>query len=333
MSTTTPAHRVSSGREAVDLSATRVLVVDPIHEDALRALRSKFAVSVELSPTEADLQQALRDVDVLVMRSGVRLTEQTIRQASRLRVVARAGAGIDNIDIAAAKAASVQVFNVPGQSANAVAEFTLGLILALTRRIALAAAQVRRNEWRKPDLVGYELRGSTIGIIGLGQIGTHVAQLAGAFGTRVLGTVARPDEQRRQQLASTGVELVDLAELLRQADIACLVVPLTNHTCGLIGAREFALMPRRAYLVNVSRGGVVNEDDLYAALIAGRLAGAALDVVAVEGAANRLAALDNVIVTPHIGAMTDQAQRQIGMTVVESILTALEGKPFANRIC
>lgn len=311
----------------------RILIVDPLHPAAVERLGERFEVIVKRCSSETDLQTAIRDVDVLVMRSGVRLTGPAIAAADRLKLVARAGVGVDNIDVTAARSAGVRVFNVPAQSSGSVAEFTIGLVLAAMRRIPLASAQVKRNEWRKPELVGHDLRHATIGVVGLGAIGSLVAELARSFGMRVLATVGRPNSHRRRQLDREGIELVDLRELLGRSTVVCVAAPLNESTRGLIAAEELDLMADRSYLVNVSRGGIVDEDDLYNALKNGKLAGAALDVVAVEGRPNRLAELDSVVLTPHIGAMTEQAQERIGEIVVESIIAGLDGGTVANEIC
>jgi D-3-phosphoglycerate dehydrogenase / 2-oxoglutarate reductase len=313
--------------------ATKVLVVDPLHRDALERLESLFEVTVRLGPSESELRELIRNAEVLVMRSGIRLTAKVIGVARALRLVARAGVGVDNVDLAAAEGAGIRVFNVPAQSSTSVAEFTFALVLAVTRKIPLANYQVRRNEWRKPELVGDELRGRTIGIVGLGEIGSRVARLARGFQMRVLASVGRPSVRRRGQLAGEGVDLVGLDRLLRESDVVCVTAPLTDATRGLIATRELRLMGGDSYLVNVSRGGVVDEDALHTALSEGWLAGAALDVVVAEGEASPLAGLDNVVVTPHIAAMTDQAQRRIGEVVVSSILAGLSGRQIANRIC
>jgi D-3-phosphoglycerate dehydrogenase len=325
MATDSPGGKASPG--------TRILIVDPLHRSALRELESRFDVTVELGPSEQRLRELIADAEVLVMRSGVHLSATTLAAAPRLQLVARAGVGVDNIDLEAARAAGVKVFNVPSQSTSAVAEFTFGLVLGITRRIALADAQVRRNIWRKPMLVGHELRGSTIGVVGLGRIGSGIAQLALAFGMRVLGTVARATEERRVELGERQIELLRLEEVLGQADVLCLAVPLTDESHDLIAAAELERMMPSAYLVNVARGGVVNEHDLYEALAGGRLAGAALDVVVQQGTPNPLAQLENVILTPHIAAMTDQSQERVGRIVVDSIVGALKGEPLANQLC
>lgn len=312
---------------------TRVLIVDPLHETAIAQLQRRFEVHMEIGPSEARLHELIRETHVLVMRSGISLSAATIAVAQQLKLVARAGVGIDNIDLETAKRAGITVFNVPAQSAEAVAELAIGLVLAVTRRIVLADSQVRRNLWRKSALVGHELRGSTLGIVGLGQIGRSIARLALAFGMRVLATVARASEERRRQLRREGIEMLPLADALEESDVLCLAVPLTERSRDLIAAPELSRMMPSAYLVNVGRGGVVNERDLYDALSSSRLAGAALDVVTELGKPNRLAQLENVVLTPHIGAMTNQSQERIGRIVVDSIVGALRGEPLANQIC
>ncbi len=313
--------------------SSRVLIVDPLHNTAIARLQRSFEVHVEIGPSEARLQELIRETHVLVMRSGVSLSAATIAAAQHLKLVARAGVGVDNIDIETAREAGVTVFNVPAQSAKAVAELAIGLVLAVTRRIVLADSQVRRDLWCKSALVGHELHGSTIGIVGLGQIGRGIARLALAFGMRVLATVAHASEERRLQLLREEIELLPLSNVLEQSEVMCLAVPLTERSRDLIAAPELSRMMPGAYLVNVGRGGVVNERDLYDALSSSRLAGAALDVVTELGTPNRLAQLENVVLTPHIGAMTEQAQERIGRTVVDSIVRALRGEPLTNRIC
>ncbi|HVW48292.1 MAG TPA: hydroxyacid dehydrogenase [Solirubrobacterales bacterium] len=318
---------------AADGRAARVLIVDPLHAEAIAALRERHEVEVRLGPSAAELAELIGDVDVLVLRSGVRVPAELIERAPRLRLIARAGVGVDNIDVAAARRAGIHVFNVPAQSAGSVAELAFGLLLAVARRIPLAAAGVRRDEWRKAELVGQELAGGTLGIVGLGAIGSLIARRALAFEMRVVAAVAAPSEERRRILAAEGVELLGLDAVLARADALCVVVPLTGRTRNLIDARALARLRPGAFLVNVSRGGVVDEDALRAALRDGHLAGAALDVVVTEGRPTPLAALDNVVVTPHIGAMTEGAQRRIGEIVVASIELDLAGGRVATRVC
>ncbi|AUS80768.1 3-phosphoglycerate dehydrogenase [Actinoalloteichus sp. AHMU CJ021] len=293
-----------------------VLVLDPIADSAIRRLREDFTVVVRLRPEPDVLRELVGDAHVVVLRSGVRLPAAVFAAAPSLRLVIRAGVGTDNIDMVAAELAGVRVVNIPNASAQAVAELAFGLLLGVVRRVALADRQVRGGAWRKDDLLGVELGGRTLGIVGVGAIGSRIARIGAGFGMRRLGTVGRPGPRRAAELAELGVVLTELPELLATSDVVCLALPLTEDTRGLIGAAELAMMRRDAVLVNVARAGVVDEDHLVDALRAGRLAGAATDVPAGEGR-TLLRELDNVVITPHIGAMTVDTQERIGQRVVE----------------
>ena len=222
------------------------------------------------------------------------------------------------------------MFNVPGRSASAVAELAFGLALSVMRRIPLADRQMRAGQWKKAELEGDELSGKTLGLVGLGAIGSCVARIATGFSMDALAAVARPSDARRTELTSRGITMTDLPSLLTRADVVCVAVPLTDATRDLIAAPQLALMRPHAYLVNVSRGGVVDEHALLAALRAGRLAGAALDVHTRERVSSPFARLDNVVLTPHIGAMSADAQLAIGRIVVDSIVAGLRGAPIPN---
>jgi len=314
-------------------AATRILILDPIDPQTIDGLRERYDVTVRLRPSGPELLELAAAAEVIVLRSGVRITAEVIGAASALKLIGRAGSGVDNIDLDAARDAGVQVFNLPGESANAVAELTFGLLLASARHIALGDARLRRGAADKAGLVGSELRGQTLGLIGLGAIGSRIAQLAGAFEMRVLGCVASPSDERQRALAGRGVELVELGALLHRARFVCVAVPLTASTRGLIGTRELEAMQRNAHLVNVSRAGVVDEAALARALASGTIAGAALDVLGDERDASHLEELDNLVMTPHIGAMTTEAQQRIGDLLTAAIDAGLHGQPIASRVC
>ncbi|WP_405003667.1 amino acid adenylation domain-containing protein [Kitasatospora purpeofusca] len=309
----------------------RVLVLDPIDPGALDELRRRHDVTVALRPPVDELLRLVRDQEVIVLRSGVRLDAPVIAAAGRLKVIARAGSGIDNIDVGAARAAGVTVFNIPAVSAPAVAELALGLMLTVGRHLALADRQVRSGIWNKAALSGVELGGKTLGLVGYGRIGSRIAALGRALGMRVLVDVARPDADRRHELERLDYELAPLKALLPAADVVCLAVPLTDRTHHLIDAAALAAMKPTSLLVNVSRGLVVDEDALYEALAEGRIGGAGLDVVAEEGRPNRLHELDNVVITPHIGAMSVDSQVRIGRILVDSVAAALAGQEVPNQ--
>ncbi len=311
----------------------RVVILDPVHDIALERLGQTCAVRVDLQPEPARLPAAVADAHAVIVRSGVRLTAEVFDHAKRLRVVGRAGAGFDNIDLDAARRAGVTVFNVPGRSGGAVAELAMGLMVGAMRNIALADRQMRDGLWNKAALAGDSLEGRTLGLIGCGGIGGRIGHLAGAFGMRVLAVVAHPDPERGAALAARGITLVDLDTLLAESDVVCLAVPLNDATRGLIGHRELDRMRQGSYLINVARGGVVDEDALLEALRAGRLAGAALDVHLHEREPSPFAGLDNVVLTPHLGAMSRDVQREIGETVARSVLDVLDGRPVENTVC
>ncbi|WP_208898338.1 amino acid adenylation domain-containing protein [Streptomyces incarnatus] len=308
----------------------RILVLDPIDDGALEELRQRHEVTVALRPPAEALPELVRGKEVIVLRSGVRLDASVIAAADSLKVIARAGSGVDNIDLVAAKQTGATVFNIPAVSAPAVAELALGLMLAMARHIALADRQVRSGTWNKAALSGTELGGKTLGLVGHGRIGSRIAVLARALGMHVLVTCERLDDERRSALARQGCEAVALERLLREADVVCLAVPLTDRTHHLIDEDTLSLMKPSALLVNVSRGQVVDEDALYEALAGGTIAGAGLDVVAQEGRPNRLHELDNVVITPHIGAMSADSQARIGRILVDSVNAALAGLEVAN---
>jgi D-3-phosphoglycerate dehydrogenase len=311
----------------------KVLVVDPIAPKALKDLHAAYDVQISLQPAAAELPSLLDGIDAIVLRSGITLPREIIEAASRLRVIARAGSGTDNIDLGAARTAGIQVFNIPNVSSSAVAELALGLAFAVARNIAVADRQIRAGVWRKAELTGTEFAGKTMGIVGLGSIGGNLARLAGGIGMNVIASVARPNAIRRRECQAEGIRLVETAELLERADVVVLACPLNKTTRDLIGTAELASMKPTAYLVNVARAGVVNEDALYTALQAGRIAGAGMDVHSVERAASPFAELDNVVLTPHIGAMSHDAQERIGDLLISCLSLALSGQDAPTRIC
>lgn len=310
----------------------KVLVVDPIAPHALEELRAAYDVTVRMQPSMPELIDLLQGMEAIVLRSGLKLLADVIDAAPQLKVIARAGNGTDNIDLVAAERAGIQVFNIPSVSSGAVAELALGLTYAVTRHIALADRQIRGNQWKKSELAGMELAGKTMGIVGLGEIGSRLAVLARGVGMRVVGSVSRFTPQREAEFAGIGITLMATEEVLRTADVVALSCPLNAATRRLITASELAMMKPGVYLVNVSRGGVVDESDLYAALSRQHVAGAAIDVLAVERQPSRLAGLDNVVLTPHIGAMSVDSQNRIGAMLLEGLALGLAGQDAPTRI-
>ncbi|MFJ8301259.1 hydroxyacid dehydrogenase [Streptomyces sp. NPDC094447] len=316
-----------------DSDLARVLVVDPIAPSALDELRTHYDVTVRLRPESAELAHLLSDQDAIVLRSGIKLPGDIIATAPRLRVIARAGNGVDNIDLDAAREADVQVFNIPSVSSRAVAELAIGLLFSVARHLPLADRQVRAGSWRKASLAGTELNGKTLGVVGLGDIGSYIAAIGLGLGMNVIGSVGVRTAERTKQWAAAGVGLTTTAEVLATSDMVVVACPLTDFTRHLINAQALAAMQSHAYLVNVARAGVVDEPALYTALKERRLAGAALDVHTTESGTPALAELDNVVLTPHIGAMTHDAQDRIGRTLIDGLELALAGHDAPTRIC
>lgn len=299
----------------------RILIASQIAPEALATLQARHDVRIALGASEADLSAAAVDREAIVFRSGVSIGPGVLA-APDLRLLVRAGSGLDNLDLATVRERGIELVRIPGPGAQAVAELTFGLMIALARSIVLADRHLRNAHWAKSELVGYNLRGKRLGVVGLGSIGTRVATLGLAWGMRPIGVVAHPSEERARSFAAQGVDLADLERVLEESDFISLHVPLDDATRGMIGADQLARIKPGAFLVNIARGGVVDEAALLGALQpGGRLRGAALDVHVAEGEGRRspLADLPNVVLTPHIGAQTVDAQEEIGREVVAII--------------
>ena len=302
----------------------KVLVADELERGALARLRQHAEVVYQPGLSPEELAARLSDCAALVVRSGTRVTRRLLEAAPCLRVVGRAGVGVDNVDVEAATERGVWVVNAPNSNAVAVAEHVFALLLSLARRVPWAWDSLRRGEWQRGAFRGVELAGKTLGIIGLGRTGTRVAERAKALGM----TVAAYDPfLAPAQATALGVELLPLDALLAVSDFVSLHVPGAPGTAGLIGRRELAACKPGAYLVNCSRGTVVDEAALLEALDCGRLAGAALDVFSQEPPlGSRLVAHPKVVATPHIAGMTEEAQQNVALAVVDQVLDVLQGK-------
>lgn len=298
-----------------------VLICDPIHDDGVALLRRYANVDIRPDLSRTELEQIVSNYDALIVRSMTKVPASVINYGHRLRVIARAGAGLDNIDVSAARVQGVEVVNAPDANTIAVAELTVALILALARRLTAADSSMKAGRWEKSKLMGIDLAGKTLGIIGFGRIGRQVAKRAQAFEMRVIVNQPRLTPELALEW---GVERRDLHDLLRESDFVTLHVPVRPETEGLLGAGELALMKPSAYLINTARGGVVDEQALLVALEQRRLAGAGLDVFEHEpNVDSKLAGHPKVIATPHIGASTQNAQRAAALSVVEQILAVL----------
>lgn len=295
-----------------------------------RLLAGGAAVDDRGGIAAAELLSALPEYDALIVRSRTRVTAEILAAGSRLKVVGRAGVGVDNIDVAAAAERGVVVVNTPTATSVAVAELTFGLILALLRRLPAADASVKAGRWEKKQFEGAELAGKTLGVLGLGNIGAQVARRAAAFEMRVLGFDPLLDDET---IRTRGALAARLDELYTRSDILTLHMPLLPETRGMLGAAAFAKMKRGVYLVCAARGGVIDEDALLRALNSGQVAGAALDVFAQEPPGESpLVAHPNLVATPHIGAQTREAQTRAALDVAEEVLNALHGRPLRWQV-
>lgn len=299
-----------------------ILLASSIDPTAVAALETDYDVRRVVNGTPTDLAAAAADAEVVVLRSGVLLSADVMSAAPRLRLVVRAGSGLDNIDLDHARERGIRVVRVAGMSGPPVAEFTFALLLSLARNVTLADRLIREGHWPKPQLGGALLRGKVLGVVGAGNIGGLVGEMGRAWGMRVLGCVAHPIPEVVGSLTRRGIEVTSFEEIVATADFVTLHVPLDDTTHHMVDAAVLDGMRPGSLLVNVARGGVVDEKALFEALtVGGTLAGAALDVHETEGegTVSALAGLPNVVLTPHIGAMALDSQRLIGERVVDLV--------------
>ncbi len=308
----------------------RVLICDPIAPVGVEMLQEYAEVDIKPKLSQEELLEIIEAYEAVIVRSATQITAAAIERGSRLQVIGRAGAGLDSIDVAAAKQRNIEVVNSPDANTVAVAEHTLALLLALVRHLPRADVSLKEGRWEKSQLMGTGLAGKTLGIIGFGRIGRQVALRAQAFGMKVLVNQRRPTPELNLEL---GVEAVDLNDLLRQADFVTLHVPARPETENLIGVEQLALMKPTGCLINTARGTVVDEEALLTALDEGRIGGAALDVFVEEPATNNaLARHERVIATPHIAASTKDAQQAAAITIARQIIDILRGEAFENPL-
>ena len=299
----------------------KILVSDPIHRAGIELLEQLGEVEVKVGLSPEELMKSIKGQDVLVVRSATKVTREVIEAGENLKVIARAGMGLDNIDVRAAEERGIKVVNAPEAPSVAVAELVFGLILGWVRHIPQADLSMKQEKWEKSKLMGSELRGKTLGIVGTGRIGGEVAVRAKAFGMNLL---AHDIVQNEELVKQTGARYVDMETLLRESDFVTLHVPLTEQTERMIGKRELELMKPTAVLINTARGEVVDEQALAEVLRSGRIAGACLDVYTREPLGDSpLLGLPNVVLTPHLGASTEETQREAALIVAGKIKKAL----------
>ena len=305
----------------------RVLVREPIAEAGLALLRERFDVDVD---ADSDLAARIGDYEAIVIRSATKLDASLIERAQRLKVIGRAGVGVDNVDVEAATRRGIVVANAPESTVISAAEHTIGLLLALSRHIPQAHAALKAGRWERSRYGGIELAGKTLGVLGFGRIGQQVARRALGLEMRV---VAHDPFVARERFRELGVERLETRdEVLAAADFLTLHLPLTSETSGSMDAEAFGKLREGARIVNAARGELVDEAALLDALHAGRLAAAGLDVFGSEPYAGPLLELDNVVVTPHLAASTEEAQDRAGVIVAEQVAAALEGALVTNAV-
>jgi len=293
----------------------KILISDKIFDEGIKILEKKgYHVTEAWDKPKAELPKIIGDYDVLIVRSATKVKGALLDNAKKLKVIGRAGEGLDNVDFEKARRLGITLINTPHVSYMSVAELTIGYLLALSRNIVQGTISMREGKWEKEDLIGTEVNGKTLGIIGCGYIGKTVERLAISLGMKVL-----PVEE------CVFDRFVPLDEMLPQADYITIHVPLTPHTWHLISTKQFNLMKDGVMLVDCSRGGVVDQEALYNALTVGKVKGAALDVFEEEPPKDsKLLKLNNVIATPHMGAQTYEAQLKASVQVAEAVIAALE---------
>ncbi|WP_044640273.1 phosphoglycerate dehydrogenase [Risungbinella massiliensis] len=311
----------------------KILVSDPLSQQGLDPLQSASNIEViyETNLTPEELLYMIQDVDALLVRSQTKVTREVLEHAKKLRVVGRAGVGVDNIDIEAATEKGIIVLNAPDGNTISTAEHTFAMMISLARNIPQAYRSTVQGEWRRKDFTGVELNGKTLGILGLGRIGAELSQKAKAFYMNVVAFDPYLTEERAEKL---GVTKATLEEVITCADFLSVHTPLTKETRHLINRDVFSQMKDGVRILNCARGGIIEEEALYEAIQVGKVAGAALDVFEVEPPTPKhpLFELPQVIVTPHLGASTVEAQENVAIDVIGEVLNVLEDKPFRNAV-
>lgn len=302
-----------------------VLICDSINQNGIDILK-KAGMKVDYKPNilTEELLSIVKDYQVILVRSRTKITREVIQAASNAKIIARAGVGLDNIEVTAAEEKGIRVVNAPEAAINAVSELTVGNMISLARSIPLADSEMKRGKWIKKDLMGTELSGKYLGIVGVGNIGRNVGRIAKGLRMNLIGYDPYPID--RDYVKEVGLIVTDLNTLIQSADFITCHVPLLEETKHLFNAELISNMKSTAYLINASRGGVIDESALYNALCNGSIAGAALDVFETEPPLNNLLiGLPNVICTPHIAAQTKEAQALTSIVIAEKIIQIIRG--------
>ncbi|KAB2952876.1 phosphoglycerate dehydrogenase [Heliorestis acidaminivorans] len=310
----------------------RVLVCDPISQLGIDVFQAagNIEVDVKLKQTEDEIVNIVADYEAIIVRSETKITKKIIEAADKLKVIGRAGVGVDNIDVEAATQKGVVVVNAPEGNTIAAAELTIGHIVALARNIAPANDALKGGAWARSKYTGMELKGKKLGILGMGKIGSEVAKRARAFDMIVYAYDPYVSEERARNI---GVQVKDLDTVIRESDIISIHMPKTKDTYRLLNAEKIAMMKDGVYLVNCARGGIIDEEALYEALVSGKVAKAGLDVFEKEPMTESpLFGLENVLVTPHLGASTKEAQVNVAVDVAHDIVRVLRGEAVSAAV-
>ncbi|MDR0911264.1 MAG: phosphoglycerate dehydrogenase [Methanobrevibacter sp.] len=307
----------------------KVLIADSIDKKGIENLEEVADVVVDTKITPEELAKTINQYDAIVIRSRTKLTKEIIDNADNLKIIARAGVGVDNVDVDAATSKGIMVVNTAESTTVTVAEHAMGLMLASARKIAIADKSVKDNKWEKSKFMGTELKNKTLGVLGMGRIGSQVINRCKAF---EMDAIAYDPYLPPEAVKDVGVELIeDVKDVLKQADFITIHVPLTPETRNLIDEEEFEIMKDDAFIINCARGGIINEDALFTALKENKIGGAALDVYEVEPPKDsKLFELDNIVLTPHIAASTKEAQRDAAIIAADEIVEVFKGKTPKN---
>ena len=308
----------------------RILITDGLHDSGINILERESEVVVKNDISPEDLLKEIVNFDAIIIRSRTKMNRQLLDGAAKLKVIGRAGVGVDNIDLKTAKEKGITVVNAAGSTTTAVAELTIGLIFALARQIPLADASLKNGKWLKKELMGVELYGKNLGIIGFGRIGSTVGQMAAAIGMRI---IACCDFNIPETIRIIGGELMMMEDIIEKADFIAVHTPLTEKTRGLINKETIARMKDGVYLISTARGGIIDETALLEALNSGKVAGAALDVFDNEPPTNiELINHPHLIATPHIAGQTAEAQKRASADIAREVLAALKGEKLHWKI-
>ncbi|MDO9517867.1 MAG: phosphoglycerate dehydrogenase [Methanosarcinaceae archaeon] len=308
----------------------KVLVSDPLSEEGTSRLQEHFTVDISTGLSEDELIVKIKDADALLVRSETKVTKRVIDAADNLKIIGRAGVGVDNIDIDAATQKGIIVVNAPEGNMLSAAEHTIAMMMSLTRNIPQANASMKSRKWERKNFMGTEVNGKILGVVGLGRIGAEVAKRAQGLEMTILAYDPFISEERAQEL---GVELATVNEISKRADFITVHTPLIKETRNIIDAEQFAVMKDGVRIINCARGGIINEKALADAVKSGKVAGAALDVFVNEPPFDSpLMDLDNIIMTPHLGASTEEAQINVAISVADDVISVLNGGSAKNAI-